>query len=1158
MKRILLSLILLGCSVSVAPADDTLARSFALPPPDARPWVFWFWPDGNMTRTGITADLEAMARVGIGGVLIMEVAHGTPKGPVEFASPQWRELFGFALTEAKRLGLQVNMNNDAGWTGSAGPWITPELAMQKLTMSETQAAGGKVFDAVLPQPETVKDFYRDVAVLAFPMPTGDNIRATDGKLAASASTSVANAELIPERVLDGNPKTRVALPRPEADKPQWVQLDFPQPFVARTITLGLVGNTRFGVHGEVQVSDDGKAFRTLREFDAQPPTTVINIPETGARCFRLLFTKGLHPRLEKVMVSEFDVSPAFRLQNLAAKAAFISTQFTTERNVPSLATWPEIARDLAVPSDLIFDLSAQMDATGRLKWDAPPGNWTILRIGYTLTGRENHPAPGAGIGLECDKLSKEAARAAFDGFIGRLATENAALAGPEKTLVSTHVDSWEVGSQNWTPRMREEFKRLRGYDPLLFLPVISGRVVDSIEVSERFLWDLRQTISDLVQQNYGAELRRLANERGMRFSVEGYFGVPSSEVAYGGQADEPMAEFWWTEAKGGHYSALEMTSAAHIYGRPIVGAESFTAGEKERWLWHPAKLKDLGDWAFCQGINRFVIHRYSMQPWLDLKPGTSMGMWGLHYERTQTWWEQSRGWHEYLARCQLLLRQGLFVADVCYLEPEGITRSVVPASLRPANSMERPGYNFDLCPPDALLTRASVKDGRIVFPDGMSYRVLLLPEVETMTPELLRKIRDLVAAGATVLGPARPKKSPSLRNYPHCDDEVRRLAADLWDGGKISTGQTPAEFFAGRKVGPDFSSSGDSKVRYVHRTTGDAEIYFVATKSQVTETILATFRVAGRRPEFWWPDTGRIERPAVYDETSEGISVPIPLEPSGSVFVIFRAENSVEPDRIVSVAQADGQTILAANANNGEGEPTVWVTHDAKAGVQVSATTAGIYRLKTAAGTELAANVPTGPATREVTGPWSVEFDPKLGGPAEPVQFVRPGDWSKHTDDRIRFYAGTAGYRTVFRVEDLSLWQGETTQAFLDLGKVAVMVDVKLNGRPLGILWKPPFRVEVTGLLRAGENVLELVVANLWPNRMIGDEALPEDSKRDPKGTLTEWPQWLIDGKANPTGRVSFTTWRLWKEDEPLIESGLIGPVTLQARKQAIATTVNK
>jgi hypothetical protein len=343
-----------------------------------------------------------------------------------------------------------------------------------------------------------------------------------------------------------------------------------------------------------------------------------------------------------------------------------------------------------------------------------------------------------------------------DGVVGGLAG---------KALAATHVDSWENGAQNWTEQMRKEFQSRRGYDLLPYLPTLTGRVVQSQEISERFLWDLRKTVSELVVENYAGRLRELAHEHGLRFTIEAY-GSPCDFLPYAGQCDEPMGEFW---VGGGALETCKgMASAGHVYGKRIIGAESFTAADQERWLAHPATIKSLGDRAFCEGINRFVVHRYAMQPWLDREPGMTMGPWGVHYERTQTWWELTPQWHRYLARCQFLLRQGLFVADICYLDSEGSPHGF--------QDRRRQGYDWDQCSPEVVLTRMNVKDGRLVLPDGMSYRVLVLPEERAMTAPLLRRIKELVAAGATVVGP-RPLRSPSLTGYPQCRRHAQRVAA---------------------------------------------------------------------------------------------------------------------------------------------------------------------------------------------------------------------------------------------------------------------------------------------------------------------------------------------------------------------------------------------
>lgn len=1197
MKKLKLLLFCCPLLAAMAFAEDRLALDFQKPPPAARPWVYWFWLNGNITSNGITADLEAMQRVGIGGVLIMEVDQGTPNGAAAFGGPQWRGLFQHVCAEAHRLGLEVNMNNDAGWCGSGGPWITPDLAMQKVVATETNVIGPLRFEATLTKPDAVAGYYRDIAVLAFPTPMGEA-----------------------------------------------------------------------------------------------------------------------------------------RVEGLPAKAAFVS------RQVPPQAAWPVLPVEQTVARDRVLNLTAQMNAGGRLNWNVPAGKWTILRLGHTLTGKDNHPAPQAGRGLESDKLSRVATDAMFAGLMGKLIADSKPLAG--KTLVATHIDSWETGSQNWTPKFREEFQRLRGYDPLLFLPVMTGRVVESVEVSERFLWDVRMTVSDLLITNYAGRFRELAHQHDLRLSIEAYDGNPCADMTYAGQADEPMAEFWSWGAFGIAYSCTEMASAAHVYGKRILGAEAFTATDGEKWLHHPASIKALGDWAFCEGINRFVFHRYALQPWTnpDRAPGMSMGPWGLHYERTQTWWEQSAAWHEYLARCQFLLREGLFVADICFLEPEGSPMRFSPTLPdRRSHLPERPRYNFDGCTPEVLLTRMKVKDGKLVLPDGMSYRVLVLPQVEAMSPTLLRRVKELVQAGATVIGQP-PQKAPGLANYPGCDAEVQRLVRKLWgqtsagehrfgkgriiwsesfrtppievgqgspvknakwiwhaegspaiavppgirffrrvvvldaarevvsaqlamtadngfevwvngeragagedanqlfrldvarwlkpgtnllavagfnaheepnpagwigtlavqfrDGGTLevntdrqwesavtaperwrddaaSTGwsaamdvgplgmepypvpeqsRPPAYVFpdfgaitnvlAQMGVLPDFEA--DPSLRYIHRRAGDTDIYFVSNRSNDWCGATCAFRVTGKVPELWNPLTGEIRQPLVYDERDGRTVLPLWLEPAGSVFVVFRepATARTRANRVIAVSR-NGQEVLPDQGHSLHAPPAFELVGGPGEAMRLQAREPGQYELKTASGTTRTATFTALPPPVELTGPWQVHFQPDRGAP-DRVIFDPLISWRKHSDPGVKYFSGHATYRKSFDwVSEKSSIANRQSQIFLDLGRVEVIAEVKLNGKDLGVLWKPPFRVEVTPALQPGDNVIEVKVTNLWVNRMIGDEQFPEDGERNPEGTLKQWPQWLQDGKPSPTGRSTFTSWRLWKKDAPLVESGLLGPVKL-------------
>jgi len=1298
LPRLIASLALL-CLTSPAGSLDS---NFRQPPPESRPWVYWFWLNGNITSNGITADLEAMKRVGIGGVLIMEVDQGAPVGPADFMSDRWRDLFKHVHAEARRLGFEVNMNNDAGWNGSGGPWIKPEQSMQEVVWTETNVAGPQHFEGKLAQPEARADFYRDIAVQAFPT-VGD-----------------------------------------------------------------------------------------------------------------------------------------YRIPNIEVKAAFQKRS----SHKPSKA---EFAPEMIIAHGGITNLTARMDTAGRLVWDVPPGQWTVVRFGHTSTGVENAPAPKSGGGLECDKLSREGIEANFAGMMAKLSADNGLKPGKQNPvaadvsrlkyqedqsgltsaatflkqgsgLVATHIDSWENGTQNWTAKMREEFQQRRGYDLLPFLPVMTGRVVGSLEISERFLWDLRQTISELIIENYASHMRELAHAAGMRFTVEAY-GGPCDSIPYAGQSDEPMGEFW---TPGG--SAMEacrvMASAAHVHGKRIVGAEAFTSAEKEKWREHPATIKAIGDRAFCEGINRFVFHRYALQPWAEeRRPGMMMGPWGQHYERTQTWWEWTPAWHEYLARCQFMLRQGLFVADICYLQPE--------APPQGPGDHKRGGYAWDECTAEAVLTRMSVKEGRIVLPDGMNYRVLVLPQVETMTPALLRKIKELVQAGATVVGPP-PTKSPSLAGYPQCDEAVKQLANEIWKPGEaisgaqasgqgrvvwgagyetllaknaaknpvesakwiwhqegnpaaaappgersfrrvvtlevgravatarmamtadnsfelringqlVGTGEDFNQLYSfdvarwlkpganliavtafnaashpnpagligalhlrftdgsaleiatdkawvsatvatehwttnaaisdgwvaalelgalgmepwgvpGRKlyapftfpdsgavanllanlgVPPDFES--DATLSYIHRRDAGADMFFVANPRPYEFAAKCSFRVTGKVPELWWPDSGRIERAAMWEESGGVTRVVLPFEPSGSVFVVFR-ERAGKADPLVSLRR-DGVPVLPAApgprmkvtvlkarygvlddpkrtrdvreklqrlVDTGENsfkvaqmaggddpavmvvktldleyaldgephhvtgqdpesinlmapivppKPVVEVHRDARGSVWLETREPGEYDFVMASGRTGRVTVKSAAISLEVGGPWQVRFAPNWGAPSE-VRFDQLISWSDHSDPGVKYFSGEATYAKTITVPREMLAKGK--RLYLDLGQVQAMARVKLNGKNLGVLWKPPFRADLTSAAKPGDNKLEIQVVNLWPNRMIGDEQLPEDSERNPEGTLKKWPQWLVEGQPSPSGRYTFAMWRLWKKNDALLESGLIGPVNLQAVTQTL------
>jgi hypothetical protein len=874
---------------------------------------------------------------------------------------------------------------------------------------------------------------------------------------------------------------------------------------------------------------------------------------------------------------------------------------------------------------IVVDLTARMAADGRLTWDAPDGDWTIVRVGYAPNGQVNEPAAFGGGGLECDKLSKDAVQAHWDGMMGKLIEELGPLAGT--TLHNVLMDSYERGTQNWTPGFEKEFRRRCGYDLRPFLPVLFDRIVDSPEVSERFLWDFRRTIADLFGENYSGQFARMAHEHGMLYSVEPYGNCPADDLQYGSYADVPMSEFWvgW----GGAGNAKLAASLGHVYGRRLVGAEAFTAStEHGKWLKDPYSLKALGDLVFCDGVNRLIFHRYAHQPWLDRFPGMTMGPWGTNLERTVTWWEQSRAWMKYLARCQFLLQSGRFVADVCRVCGEGAPNDF------PANDSPQ-GYDYDACRA-AMLGQMTVSDGRLRLPSGMSYRVLVLPRDGTMTPEMLVQVKRLAESGAIVVGP-RPSRSPSLSNYPRCDAETRRMAEELWRDRIVDT--SAAKALAALGVKPDFQAQSvlpadrandPSGIHYIHRVAEGADIYFVANQEPEQVEVACRFRIADTQPEFWHPDTGVIEPAPVFTARDGQTRVPLRLDPCGSMFVVFRrpavADHAVavryaplggssasqrQPTSELVVLKAEygylevggqradvtrklaslvkdgvlrvcadnrlvdhdpapniaktlrveyrcGEVAQTATVDEGQvlclpdsvvAPPAVELTAGDGGGLTALAWQPVSVRVQTVAGKTLSAEALEVSSPITISGPWELSFPPHWGAP-DHVELAKLISWTEHDDPGVKYFSGTAIYRKVFEAPKL----GQRSRLFLDLGKVQNLAEIELNGHDLGVLWKPPFRVEITDAVRFGQNALKVRVTNLWPNRLIGDAELPEDclwnvNHHNPywKGSpLTEWPCWLLQNKPSPTGRLTFTTWRLWQKGDALLPSGLFGPVLLR------------
>jgi len=1063
-------------TVRSADTSDLEAR-FLHPPEEAKPWTFWYWMQNSVTKESITHDLEAMADHGIGGVYLFSIGGGTAltDPPVPSLSDLWWEHIDHTLREADRLGLKVRLNACDGWATAGSPDITPELSMQEITWSNTVVEGGKSFDRQLPQPPTKLDYYRDIAVLAYPEPVAHARTSVEAKPKVTTSQPGLDASAL----VAGHPKG-VVLPQPG-----WVQYEFPTPFACRAVTINPVRKSYQAMRLEVQASDDGVEFRSLGRLSVPrhgfqdgifPMTTAF--PATTARFFRFVCDPaGSEPAAENLdsakdrskdgsTLLQLVLSESPAIMDSLGKAGFLwrTSPPTTAAQAPDAVN---------VPSADIINLTGQMSPDGKLRWTPPSGRrWIIQRIGYTSTAKKSGPA-GAGIGLEADKLNPASVPVQFASWIGKAAERQAKLG--TKSLVGSHIDSWECRSQNWSPVMLAEFKRRRGYDPIPYLPVMTGVPVESAEISERFLLDVRQTISDLVLDNFFAPMVALVHAKGGSFSSECVApGITSDGMAHYGRVDLPMGEFWYESASGDKPTDIrDAIHGARLYGKKIVQAEAFTHRDID-WDDTPFESKTMGDHEFALGINRFVLHVWALKA-TQGKPGVVLWRYGFDYSDGQTWWKPGKAWFEYLTRCQAVLQSGVPVADLLYYVGEDQpTRALLPARLNPALP---DGFTYGSINRDALLRVAKAENGRLVLPGGMSYRVLLLPDDERMSPEVARVIADLSRQGVPVIG-TKPNRSISLSGYPHCDDEVRRIVAEGW--GKVrgrdalksvleEQGLAPDLVFPG--VNEDYVWRADKEyasppLSWGHRRDGDADIYFISNQEYQPRVTEAVFNVTGKQPELWDPASGTMRSLTDWSVSGGRTHIPLQFAPAESFFIVFRRP-AVPPEK-------------------------------------------------------RAPNFPVFRTAETIPGPWNVAFEPGRGAPPS-VSLPALSSLHTHPDDSIKHFSGTATYRCAF--PSAGNFAGQ--RVFLDLGRVANLAEVTLNGHPLGTVWKPPYRLEVTGLL-AAENKLEVAVSNTWRNRMVADFSLPE------KRRIAQVPLYIWDVMKGKT----------------LVESGLLGPVTLQTSSE--------
>ena len=1098
-------LIVLSSCVSSTTKSIDLEKGFKNPPVEARPHVWWHWLDGHISKEGITKDLKAMAEQGIGGATILSIGINTDefkgrKPTYDYMSPDWKEMVKHAFSEAEKHGLRLSIHNCDGWSHSGGPWVSPEQSMKTLTFSKTYVNGGKQIEQKLPEPPHNLNFYKDVAVIAYPATASTKKSMYRKKFTLTSSHKCDDIK----NAADANVVSAAKFfPSGGEDKPVELIIEFEEPFTATTVAIAdyLFNQNQRPATYKLEYSNDGEKYKQIQTITVSAPKAVKTFEAVTAKFFKLVMIQP-----PKVIFHEHYFT-FHEVELLGAKANssivkindFLnkSSNFIRRRDYLKPT---QVEDNYLIDKSSLINISSFLTADGTLKWDAPEGEWEIIRVGYTTTGRTNSPATKAGKGLECDKMSAKHVEDYFNAGPQILVDETRDFIGKSFTHLLT--DSWEAYGANWTENFPEEFGKRRGYNMAPFMPVLCDEIVGSVEESERFLWDFRRTIADLYKENCYAKLQELCEANGLNFQAEASGAQQNmmDPITYPSVTDKPMTEFWVLpegdnpsmRPNGAFMGAI---ASSHLYNKKVVAAEAFTSS-RGNWRHAPYNLKKAGDQAYALGINMFYFHDYAHQPDESL-PGWQMVPWGIAMNRKLTWWNMAAPYFDYLGRCQYLLQQGDFVGDILAFIGEDAGKTVYLAypygakcyGSREVNKkdladwyrkLSPKGYAWSACNAETIIKRLKVKNGRLVLPHGPTYEVLMLPENVDFTPELLSAIKRLVVDGAKLYAP-KPQKSPSLVNYPHCDGEVQMLTDEIWgkaDGeiienslgkGKVYWGITLEEVLTKKNIQPDFDYFSDTNeepdVMYLHRKLEDQDLYFVSNQSDKDITINGKFRIAGKIPEIWNPETGEILNCDNYLIQDNKVQTSFSLAPYGSTFIVFR--NNASSSKVTAP--------------------------DSKTDVK----------------------------TIQVGGNWTVKFPKGWGAPGE-IVFENLTSWHMHADEGIKYFSGTATYKKEIVIADDFIENDAVYK--LELGKVNELAEVYINETKAGIVWKPPYTTDIGKLLKKGKNIIEIKVANHWVNRLIGDELGKEEERYLEPITRRHYDE---------------------KSEQVLLPSGLVGPVTI-------------
>lgn len=1033
------SALLMGCA-----AADKREAGFVTPPSSVQTGTYWYWIEGNISKEGVEKDLEAMKAAGINRAFVANIGGAGTGDPnsqykVEFMSDEWWNITRAALKKATELGIDIGMFNSPGWSQSGGPWIKAGQTMRYLNSSRTVVKGPGRVTVRLPQPA---DEFQDVKVVAFPNPTPAGTVLTTANASITAVPSMGDLTAL----TDGDNSTDVRF----ATNGEYIIEINPQDwFTARSIVVR-PAPASINTDVELQAMDADGRYQTVSRFNINrtrdwkkvgfdPYADVaMSFDPVKSDSYRVVFRSvGAGAGIAELALSSVPRVERYKEKSLAKL-------FQSEVPAWDEYLWREQPqaddRSMAVQPGQVIDLSDKMTADGTLTWDVPEGEWTVLRTGMTPTGVVNEPACPDATGYEVDKLSRKHAEEHFDAYIGEILRR--IPADERKSFKLLVQDSYEVGGQNFTDDMIPVFKERYGYDPVPYLPVLSGVVVGSQHDSDAFLWDLRRLVADKISYDYVGGSREVAHKHGLTTWLEnyGHWGFPGEFLQYGGQADEVGGEFWADPPLGDIENRLA-TSCAHIYGKKLTSSETSTSAGPS-FVRTPSSLKQRMDRFFTYGVNNTVLHLYISQPSEDRLPGSN-AWFGTEFNRNNTWFKHMDLYTQYIKRCNYMMRQGWYQADVAYFIGEDTPRMVgIMEPWIPA------GYQFEHMNAEVIMRDMTVKDGMLTLPHGVQFKVLVLPRrLKTMRPELLEKIERLILDGAIVMGPA-PERSPSLQNQPEADHRVKEMAARIWgdvDGvnvkqrrygkGMICDGLDFETLFAQLGYVPDCKVPDGMNVYQGHQKDGDTDIYILSNQDNRALTMDVAFRVTGKQPELWNPVTGVIRKLPAFRQEEKTTVVPMRLDKNECVFVVFREK----------------------------GEP--------------SATT-------------LEANYPAPLRTQEATGEWNVTFESAFKTPS-PVRMATLDNLSDNANDSIRYFSGTATYTTSVNLDRA----GRGEHMFMAFDNVGTMAKVYINGKYAGGVWTAPYRLDVTDFVKNGRNDVKVEVVNTWVNRIVGDMNLPESER---------------------------------------------------------------